>query len=419
MAQDTETGLRRTLSLPLITLYGLGNILGAGIYVLIGAVANTAGNFAPYSFILAAMVAGVTAFSFAELASRFPVSGGGALFIHKGFHKPQLTRLVGLMIIMTGVVSAATITRGFVGYVQVFAPVPETVAIVGMLALLCGLACWGINESVVTAALITFVEVMGLLLIVWVAFRMSPDAAAINLGTLNPEATSLDAAVDEGRFSLAALVSGAFLAFYAYIGFEGMVNVAEEVKNPRRNMPLAIVIAISVATALYVLVTWSALRVVPAAVLGSSDAPLAMVYEVATGESSYLIAGISLFAVINGALIQIIMGSRICYGLTREGLLPAWSGLLNGKTRTPINATILITGCILLAAVWLPIETLARLTTALLLLVFTLVNLALIRIKREPKPDHELFEVAAWVPVLGLVTSAGFLLGETWNLLSG
>lgn len=226
MAQDTETGLRRPLSLPLIALYGLGNILGAGIYVLIGAVASTAGNFAPYSFILAAMVAGVTAFSFAELASRFPVSGGGVLFIHKGFHKPQLTRLLGLMIIMTSVVSAATITRGFVGYVQVFAPVPETVAIVGMLALLCGLACRG-NESVVTAALITFVEVMGLLLIVCVAFRISPDAAAINLGTLNPEATSLDAAVDESRFSLAALVSGAFLAFYAYIGFEDMVNVAE------------------------------------------------------------------------------------------------------------------------------------------------------------------------------------------------
>jgi amino acid transporter len=198
-----------------------------------------------------------------------------------------------------------------------------------------------------------------------------------------------------------------------------MVNVAKEVKNPRRNMPLAIVIAISLATALYVLVTWSALRVVPAAVLGNSDAPLAMVYEVATGDSSYLIAGISLFAVINGALIQIIMGSRICYGLTREGLLLAWLGLLNTKTQTPIIATILITACILLAALWLPIETLARMTTALLLLVFTLVNLALIRIKRGPKPDHELFEVAAWVPVLGLVTSAGFLLGETWNLLAG
>jgi amino acid transporter len=144
-----------------------------------------------------------------------------------------------------------------------------------------------------------------------------------------------------------------------------------------------------------------------------------MVYEVATGESSYLIVGISLFAVINGALIQIIMGSRICYGLTREGLLLAWLGLLNTKTQTPIIATILITACILLAALWLPIETLARMTTALLLLVFTLVNLALIRIKRGPKPDHELFEVAAWVPVLGLVTSAGFLLGETWNLLAG
>jgi amino acid transporter len=243
---------------------------------------------------------------------------------------------------------------------------------------------------------------------------VSPDAAVTNLST-----TKLEAATDESRFSLAALFSGAFFAFYAYIGFEDMVNVAEEVKNPRRNMPLAIVIAITLATALYVLVTWSALRVVPAAVLGSSEAPLAMVYEVATGESSYLIVGISLFAVINGALIQIIMGSRICYGLTREGLLLAWLGLLNTKTQTPIIATILITACILLAALWLPIETLARMTTALLLLVFTLVNLALIRIKRGPKPDHELFEVAAWVPVLGLVTSAGFLLGETWNLLAG
>ena len=117
MAQDTETGLRRTLPLPLIILDGFGNILGAGIHVLLGAVANTAGNFAFYSFIRAAMVAGVTTFSLAELASRFPISGGGALFMYKGFLKPKLTLPVGLMIIMTGVVSAATITRGFVGYV--------------------------------------------------------------------------------------------------------------------------------------------------------------------------------------------------------------------------------------------------------------------------------------------------------------
>ena len=409
MAHNPQTELRRSLTLPLIALYGLGNILGAGIYVLIGAVANTAGSFAPYSFVLAAAVAGVTAFSFAELASRFPVSGGGALFIHKGFHNPQLTRLVGVMIILTGVVSAATITRGFVGYVQVFAAVPEAVAIVGMLAILCGLACWGIDQSVVTAALITFVEVMGLLLIVWVAFTM--DTAA------PPQ--EVNAAPGDNSFSFAALASGAFLAFYAYIGFEDMVNVAEEVKNPRRNMPLAIVIAITTATALYVLVTWSALRVVPASVLGSSDAPLAMVYETATGESSYLIAGISLFAVVNGALIQIIMGSRVCYGLTRENLLPPWLGLLNQKTQTPINATILITGTIVLAALWLPIETLARLTTALLLLVFTLVNLALIRLKRQSNPDHQHFEVAGWVPVLGLISSAAFLMGETWNLLNG
>ena len=108
MAQDTENGLRRTLFLPLITFYGLGNVHAAGIYVRIGVVANTAGDFAPYSFVLAAMVAGVTAFSFAELASRLPVSGDGAMFIHKEFHRPQLTQLAGLMIMMTGAVSAAT-----------------------------------------------------------------------------------------------------------------------------------------------------------------------------------------------------------------------------------------------------------------------------------------------------------------------
>jgi APA family basic amino acid/polyamine antiporter len=164
---DTPT-LRRSLSLTQVTLYGLGNILGAGIYVLIGKVAGEAGYLRPFSFLIAAIIAGITAFSFCELSSRYPVSAGGATYVNHGFNIPGLSLMVGLLIIFTGIVSAATITKGFSGYLGVFIELPENLVIIGLLFLPCAAAIAGIAESVSVAALITILEVSGRLFILYV-----------------------------------------------------------------------------------------------------------------------------------------------------------------------------------------------------------------------------------------------------------
>ncbi len=404
---EINTGLRRNLSMSQIALYGLGNILGAGIYVLIGEIAGIAGSLAPFAFLLAATVAGLTASSFAEFSARFPVSGGGALFVHKAFQLPSLTVAVGLLMMLTGIVSAATISRGFVGYLEVFVDLPQAFTIIALLLALCLLASWGIQQSVSTAVLITLVEVGGLLLIIVVA-QFAPLAPEIDIVAAEPL-----------RAGWAGLLGGSFLAFYAYIGFEDIVNVAEEVKEPRKNMPRAIFLALGVATLLYAIASFSALAVLSPAELAQSDAPLAAVYEAATGQSPWFISIISMFAVINGALIQIIMCSRICYGLAQEKLLPRQLGALHPKTQTPINATVLVSIIIVFAALSLSIETLARFTTTILLFVFILVNAALVQVKLQDGPPVGSISVPIIVPVLGILASATFLLTEGVALLQG
>ena len=404
---EQATGLRRNLSMSQIALYGLGNILGAGIYVLIGEIAGIAGSLAPFAFLLAATVAGLTASAFAEFSARYPFSGGGALFVHKAFNLPSLTVIVGLLMMLTGIVSAATISRGFVGYLEVFIDLPETLAIIVLLMGLCALASWGINQSVSTAALITVVEVGGLLLIVGVAQFSETETAS----------TAVEGS-EALRAGWAGMLGGAFLAFYAYVGFEDIVNVAEEVKNPEKNMPRAIFLALGIATLIYAMATASALMVLSPAQLAASDAPLAAVYEAATGNSPWFISVISMFAVINGALIQIIMCSRICYGLAQEQLLPQKLGQLNAKTQTPVYATVLVSMVIAIVAISLSIEALARFTTAILLVVFILVNAALLRVKAQQGPPKNSISVPKWVPALGIVASAAFLLTEAAALLN-
>lgn len=400
---ERPTQLRRSLSMPQVALYGLGNILGAGIYVLIGEIAGIAGNLAPFAFLFAAAVAALTAFSFAEFSSRYPVSGGAALYVHKGFNRPGLTVLVGVLMVTTGVVSSATITRGFVGYLDVFVQLPSALTIVVLVTGLCALACWGIRQSVATAAAITLLEIAGLLLIIGVAIVTGPPAADSGLST----------AASAGSSGIwAGLLGGSFLAFYAYIGFEDIVNVAEEVKSPQRAMPKAILIALVTATLLYAAATFAALQILSPASLAASDAPLADVYSTATGASPWFISLISLFAVVNGALIQIIMCSRIAFGLSQEDLLPKVLGQLNPRTQTPINATVGVSILIAIAALSLSTETLARFTTTILLLVFILVNLSLLRVKQAETETADAMVFPRFVPILGLLASGFFLIGE-------
>ncbi len=397
---DRPVTLKRSLSLLLITYYGLGNILGAGIYVLVGKVAGYAGMLVPLSFLGASLLAALTALSYAELSSRYPLSAGEAVYLHGAFAIPSLSMLVGILIIFAGIVSAATIVRGFVGYFQVLVDVPGFLVMVVLVTGLGGLAAWGIVESVRAAAIITLLEIVGLLLIIGVA---SPSLSELP-ARRREWALPMDPAIWQGIFV------GAFLAFYAFIGFEDMVNVAEEVRDPVRNMPRAILLVLGVSTILYFAVGFACVLVVPPGELARSDAPLALVYQRATGGDPVLISVISSLAVTNGALIQIIMCSRVCYGLSRQGWLPEVLGRIHTVTRTPLIATALISAAILIMALWLPIETLAKATSFLILVVFALINLALWRIKqREPRPVG-VFLVSSWVPIAGFAASALFVL---------
>jgi APA family basic amino acid/polyamine antiporter len=404
-----QPALRRSLSLSLTTFYGLGNILGAGIYVLIGQVVAHAGGFAPLSFLLASLLACLTAFSYSELAARFPLSAGEAVYVQEGLGIQALSALVGLLIIFAGVVSAATIMRGFTGYLQVFLPVPAAPAIVVLVLVLGGIAAWGIAESVRLAALITVIEIGGLLLILYVA---APAMLAVE-----PAWPDFKPILSGNTWN--GIFLGSFLAFYAFIGFEDIVNVAEEVRQPERNLPRAILLALLVASLLYFLVALAAVISAPGEQLAASDAPLAWLYQHLTDREPVVITLISMLAVINGALIQIIMASRVCYGMAARRWLPALFGRVNPITRTPVISTLAVTLLVLLMALWLPIETLAKSTSYLLLLVFTLVNLSLWRLKYTSKTPAGIIHVPLWVPVAGCLTSGMFVAAQAMLDLLG
>ncbi|MEN8214739.1 MAG: amino acid permease, partial [Pseudomonadota bacterium] len=365
MSSNTPTSLKRGLGFWLLLFYGVGNILGAGIYVLVGKVAAEAGYYVPLSFMLAAFIAAFSAFTYAELSARYPFAAGEAVYLQKGFGKAWLSSAAGLLIALAGILSAATIARGFVGYLQLFIDTPAWLAIVALVVMLGSVAIWGIAESVKMAAFFTLLEIIGLLLVIATgSFQLErlpgviEELPALNQWRLWP-----------------GIFFGAFLAFYAFIGFEDMVNVAEEVREPEINMPRAILWALIITTLLYAMVSLIAVVNLTPAQLAASNAPLADVYAAATGRKPVVISLISLFAIVNGALIQIIMASRIFFGMSRRGWLPAILGEVSERTRTPVIATLLVTAAILVLALWFPLVKLAASTSYLILTVFLLVNL--------------------------------------------
>lgn len=391
------TPLRRALSLPLLTMYGLGTIIGAGIYVLIGKVAGIAGLYAPVAFLIAAAAALVTALTYTELAARYPKSAGEPLYVARGLGVRGLSVGVGLMIVASGLVSSATIANGFVGYLHVFVEAPRWLAITVLVAALGTLAVWGIAESVWVATLSTLAEIAGLVVVIMVCGERFTELPQ-RLPQLIPPP---DAAVWH------AILLGAFLSFYAFIGFEDMVNVAEEAKNPVRDMPRAILLAAVVASLLYILVALAAVLSVPSNELAASDAPLALIYERATGKPGLFISLIGLFAVVNGALIQIIMAARVLYGMSREGWIPAIFGVVWRPTQTPAIATAMVTVAVLTFALLVPLVKLAKATSFVILLVFVLVNAALVSLKlRGTAAPAGIWQCPLWVPALGAVLSA-------------
>jgi len=394
--------LKRSLSLLQATLYGLGVTIGAGIYVLIGAAAARAGMHAPVAFVLAAVLMAFTAASFAELAGRMPVAAGEAAYVRDAFQSDKLALLVGLLVVAVAVVSAAAISVGSAGYISVFIALPEPVLIAAVVLAMGAIAGWGIKESVIFAGVMTVIEVGGLLLLILAGIASGPELVTRLPEVLPPLG---DASV------IAGLMGTVMLAVFAFIGFESLANVAEEVRDPQRTLPRAIFLTLALSTLLYVLVVWVALVAVPREELAQSKAPLALVFERLTGASPHTMSLIAIVATLNGIIVQVIMSSRVLYGLARQGELPAFFGAVNSATQTPLNATAITTALVLVLAVLLPLHHLADLTSRITLVVFALVNLALIRIKAQAQPAPAGTYVApAWMPWAALVTCAGLLI---------
>ncbi len=404
-----NASLIRVIGLPLITLYGIGTIVGAGIYVLISKVAASSGYHAPVSFLVASIVVGFTALSYAELSNRYPRSAGEAYYVNAAFNLNWLSLLVGLAVVATGVVSAATITRGFVGYFTLFVALDGWLVMLLLVVLIALLAVWGVAESLKAAAIVTLIEVVGIFLVLlstqqhWTSLPSdwSPYIPHFTLANWSP------------------IFLGAFLAFFAFIGFEDMVNMAEEVKNVRVNLPRAIIIALLVTTTLYMLVAWAAVRALPIEQLALSEAPFADLVADSSWMPVWGMTLISLLAISNGALIQVIMGSRVLYGMSSQGLLPHWLARISVRTRTPVAATLLVAAIVLVFALALPVEKLAKITSFIIICVFAVINLSLVRIKIKDRDikDRVLplgdatvqIRYPLAVPVLGLVLTCALL----------
>ncbi len=403
-SRETGPKLKRSIGLPSLVLYGLGITIGAGIYVLVGEAAGRAGVYAPSAFLFAAVVMAFSAATFAELSGRVPQSAGESAFVQRGFGLPWLTLATGLAIILAAVVAAAAIGLGCAGYIGLLIDLPEPVLVSAVIIVMGLIAAWGIKESVTFAAALTVLEVLGLLAIVAAGFRANPQ--------LLTEIPDVFPSLNDGA-ALSGVFSASLIAFFAFIGFDDVVNLVEETVNPARVMSWAIGITLGIVTILYFLVSLVAIDALPLDELAGSSAPIGLLFERLTGWPPLAITLIAIFATMNGVVIQIIMASRVTYGLARGRSLPAVLGRVNRVTRTPLLATALITIVSVFLALFVPLDRLAEWTTQVILSVFVLVNLALFRIKlrREPAPAG-IFTVPIAVPVLGAVSCIFLVVGS-------
>ncbi|MBP6041955.1 amino acid permease [Candidatus Saccharibacteria bacterium] len=388
--------LKRSVNWKVFSLYGLGNILGAGIYVLVGDVAAVAGDGLLWSFLIAGVVATFTAITYSAFATKYPVSAGAAVYTERAFNSQLLSTAIGLSLAFTGVVSASALLHGFDRYFQQLllntslgGAIPSQAVILVLIGLLSLIAYKGIKESAVFAVILTLIEASGLLLIIGFAgvngdFSASISQSVNSISSVEPMAIFL----------------GGFLAFYAFIGFEDMVNIAEEVKEPKKSLRKGMLVALIGATVLYVLTAIAALSVLSSSELAASKAPLASVFQAASGSSLPIITVVGLFAVTNGVLAQIIMSSRVLYGLAREGWLPKPLGRISSKNQTPAVATTIAVLVITIAALSFPLVTLAKITSFALLIIFSVVQIAAIRLTSKKQ-----LKLNRFIPIIGLVTN--------------
>jgi amino acid transporter len=392
-----EGNLNRAISRNMLLFFVIGDVLGAGIYALVGEVGGRVGGAIWAAFGLALLLAFFTAVAYAELVTKYPRAAGAALYVNKAFGLSFVTFMVAFAVMASGLTSASTLARAFGGdYLAEFVSIPTVVVAIGFLIVVALINSRGIGESVKLNVGLTLIELGGLLLVVIIG------AAALLDGVGDP-GRALD--IKEGEALVPAVTAGAGLAFYALIGFEDSVNVAEECQEPERNYPRALFGGLLTAGGVYLAVTAIASMAVPTATLAGSDGPLLEVVQLGPlSMNTKIFAAIALFAVANGALINMIMASRLLYGMSNQGILPRAFGRVLPRRRTPWVAIVFTTllGVILVSTG--DLSTLADMTVLLLLAVFVLVNVSVLVLRRD-HVDHDHFRAPTILPVIGVGVS--------------
>lgn len=389
--------LIRSLSLTHAVMYGLSVTIGAGIYVLVGVAAGRSGMNSPVAFLIAALAMAFTACAFAELGTRMPVSASEAAYVQAAFNRKRLSLAVGLLVVATAIISAATISAGSAGYLAIFVNLPNEWIIVCVVLAMGAVASLGTAQSIAFAGAMTLVEIGGLLLIV-AAGLYHGGAVVTRLPEMVPALGDAAAWMAIGGTTV--------IAVFAFIGFEHLVNIAEELKDPNRTLPRALFLTLGITSVLYMLVIWIAVVAVPPAELALSRAPLAMVFERLTGLPLVTMSAIAVVATLNGVVVNIIMIARVLYGLASQGSLPRSFAQLGSRTRTPLLGTAAGVSAILFLALAVPLEGLADIAARGTLLIFAIINAALIRIKlKEGTEPERIFVCPMWVTGLGLASS--------------
>ncbi|GAA4195606.1 APC family permease [Microbacterium oryzae] len=398
MTQDTapDTKLRRGITGPLLFAFILGDVLGAGIYALMGVLAGDVGGALWAPLLVALLLALLTAGSYAELVTKYPKAGGAAVFAERAFRSPIVSFLVGFSMLAAGVVSAAGLALAFAGdYFSTFIDLPAPLVAVVFLAVVAALNARGIRESMGANLVMTIIELSGLVIVVAAgALILGGGAGDVSRVTQLPEGTS----------AASAVLAGAIVAYYSFVGFETSANVIEEVKNPRRDYPRALFGSLLTAGVVYILVGLASSIALPADELTKSSGPLLEVVE-ASGMAipSWLFSLIALVAVANGALLTMIMASRLTYGMGEQGLLPAVFAKVLPQRKTPWVAILVTTLIAMLLTLLGDLALLAETVVLLLLFVFLSANISVLVLRRD-KVEHEHFRVWTFVPVLGIAS---------------
>tara|TARA_Y100000034_G_scaffold130846_1_gene190314 strand:+ start:904 stop:2151 length:1248 start_codon:yes stop_codon:yes gene_type:complete len=397
--------LKRTLSLFEVTASGVGIILGAGIYALVGVAASYAGNSLWLSFLIAAVIAAFTGLSYAELSSVFKSNSAEYNYTKRAFNR-KLALIIGIFVIFSGVLTAATVSIGFSNYLNALTGLPILVFAGLLIAFLSLINFTGIKLSTKVTIFATFLEVLGLLIIIVLGIRY--------WGTV--DLLSFD-------FGFKGVLQAAALIFFAYMGFEDIVKLSEETKYPRKNIPKALILSIIITTILYVLVAISAISIMGHEQLAMSNAPLAETASIPLGKIAFVVlAIIALFSTMNTVLLSLVASSRMIYGLSKEEALPKKLGEIHPRTNTPWVAILLmaITGLILLF--FRNIEIVANITNITLFVTFGFVNASLLvlrfkgslsKIKFKAPFNIGRFSITAF---LGLIFSMVMLVYSIINL---